>query len=175
ALHGSEAKGKALSEAKRRTLILQMTEGVAFLHGQRPPFVHRDLKSANVVLDAECNAKLCDFGLTESMDKTHMSRKEAEAGSPRYMAPEFFDARCKLTEKIDIWALGCLAVEVLINRVPQEDCANMQQVATKLLITQQPPFEATWAQGFHPDVQRLILACFVRDASVRPTAALILE
>ncbi|CAL1143192.1 unnamed protein product [Cladocopium goreaui] len=54
-----------LQEAQKLRLILQMTEGVMFLHGQRPPFVHRDLKSANVVLDAELNAKLCDLGITE--------------------------------------------------------------------------------------------------------------
>ena len=36
-----------------------------------------------VVLDGELNAKLCDLGITERMDRTHISRKDAEAGSPR--------------------------------------------------------------------------------------------
>merc|ERR1719343_1078022 len=127
-----------LTAQQRRTLVLQIAEGVEFLHSQKPPLVHRDLKSANVVLDAELNAKLCDFGLTESMEKTHISRRETEGGSPRYMAPEVFDARSKLTEKLEIWGLGCLAVEVLTNRIPHDDCSTIQQVAGKLLIRSEP-------------------------------------
>merc|ERR1712151_892142 len=53
----------ALSGSRRRSMVLQIIEGVAFLHSHEPPFVHRDLKSANVVLDADLCAKLCDFGL----------------------------------------------------------------------------------------------------------------
>merc|ERR1711862_882747 len=116
-----------LCEARRRKLVLQIIEGVVFLHSQSPPRVHRDLKSANVVLDQDLCAKLCDFGLAESMEKTHLSRRESEGGSPRYMAPEVFDARSKLTEKLDIWALGCLAIEIIVGRVPHEDCTTIQQ------------------------------------------------
>ncbi|CAE7744369.1 unnamed protein product, partial [Symbiodinium microadriaticum] len=129
------------AKAQKRKLVLHMAEGVAYLHGQRPPFVHRDLKSANVVLDEELNARLCDFGITEPMERTHISRRAAEAGSPRYMAPELFDGRAKLTEKLDIWALGCLIIEVLTSRTPHEECNNIQQVATKLLVRLEPPFQ----------------------------------
>ncbi|CAK9108911.1 unnamed protein product [Durusdinium trenchii] len=123
-----------LQEAQKHRLILQMTEGVMFLHGQRPPFVHRDLKSANVVLDLELNAKLCDLGITECMERTHISRKDAEAGSPRYMSPELFCRSGKLTEKMDIWALGCLAMEVITGRVPHEECMNVQQAFRRYCI-----------------------------------------
>jgi len=159
-----------LSEARRRILAVQVAEGVAFLHGRRPPLVHRDLKSANVVLDADMNAKLCDFGLTESMEKTHLSRRDSEGGSPRYMAPEVFDARCKLTEKLDVWALGCLVVEVITSRVPHEDCTTIQQVAAKLLVRQEKPFEDSWGDGVRPDVRRLVAQCFQRDPSTRSTS-----
>ena len=66
-------------------MALQLIEGVAFLHGQKPsPMVHRDLKSLNIVLDMKYNCKICDFGLTRTMDKTHMSLKEGgNGGSPR--------------------------------------------------------------------------------------------
>ena len=50
-------------------------------------------------MDYDLNAKLCDFGLTQSMEKTHISRRDNEGGSPRYMAPELFDSRGKITEK----------------------------------------------------------------------------
>lgn len=164
-----------LQEAQKLRLILQMTEGVMFLHGQRPPFVHRDLKSANVVLDAELNAKLCDLGITERMERTHISKRDAEAGSPRYMSPELFHAPGKLTEKMDLWALGCLAVEVLTTRVPHEGCINVQQVATKLLVTKEPPFTDDWSVPFHPEVKEILSKCFEWNPVERPSAAKVLE
>lgn len=164
-----------LSEVHRRILVLQISEGVVFLHSQQPPCVHRDLKSANVVLDAELNAKLCDFGLAESMDKTHISRRDTEAGSPRYMAPEVFDHRSKITEKLDLWALGCLIVEVLIDQMPHEDCTTIQQVIAKLLVNNQGPFDDDWADGLRLEVRQLVGACFAKAAAQRPTAAAVLE
>lgn len=164
-----------LPEARRRTLVLQIVEGVAFLHSRQPPCVHRDLKSANVVLDAEFNAKLCDFGLTESMERTHISRRETEAGSPRYMAPEVFDARCKLTEKLDVWAMGCLIVEVLKDRVPHEDCTTLQQVAAKLLVRMEGPFTDDCADGLRAEVWHLATRCFERHVESRPHAASLFE
>eukprot|EP00913_Durusdinium_trenchii_P003573 g3305.t1 len=118
---------------QRNKIATQVSEGVSFLHGRAPPFVHRDLKSMNVVMDFDLNAKLCDFGLTQSMEKTHISRRDNEGGSPRYMAPELFDSRGKITEKVDVWALGCLVVEVISSRLPHEECTSIQQVMTRLI------------------------------------------
>lgn len=165
----------ALEEARRRTIVLQIAEGVAWLHSGQPPRVHRDLKSANVVLNASYDAKLCDFGLTESMEKTHISRRESEAGSPRYMAPEVFDSRCKLTEKIDVWALGCLIAEVLLDRVPHVDCSTIQQVAAKLLVHMGTPYEEHWADHVRPEVISLVNPCFLRKPDLRPSAQTLLD
>ena len=122
------------------------------MHSRQPMRVHRDLKSANVVLDADLNAKICDFGLTESMEKTHISRRDSEGGSPRYMAPEVFDSRQKLTEKIDVWALGCLFVEVMTNILPHADCSTIQQVAAKLIVKLEGPYEDGWGDKLYVEV-----------------------
>jgi len=131
---------ETLTFDQRLSMAIQVTEGVVFLHGRSPPFVHRDLKSLNAVLDFALNVKLCDFGLTQSMEKTHISRRDNEGGSPRYMAPELFDSRGKITEKVDVWALGCLAVEILTGRLPHEECSSIQQVMTKVLVERKQPF-----------------------------------
>eukprot|EP00927_Polykrikos_kofoidii_P013848 TRINITY_DN16020_c0_g2_i1.p1 TRINITY_DN16020_c0_g2~~TRINITY_DN16020_c0_g2_i1.p1 ORF type:complete len:991 (+),score=146.56 TRINITY_DN16020_c0_g2_i1:137-3109(+) len=133
-------KKEALFMGEQISIVSQIAEGVAFLHSQSPPFVHRDLKSMNVVLDFVLNIKLCDFGLTQSMEKTHISRRDNEGGSPRYMAPELFDSRGKITEKVDVWALGCLALEVFSGRVPHEECKDLHQVMTKTLVERRSPF-----------------------------------
>jgi serine/threonine protein kinase len=148
----------ALTMLQRNSLACHTCEGVVFLHGRTPPFVHRDMKSMNVVLDKELNAKLCDFGLTQSMEKTHISRKDNEGGSPRYMAPELFDSKGKITEKVDIWALGCLILEIYMSRVPHEECNSLQQVMMKTLVDKKCPFLST--DGCHPEVVALAEACF---------------
>merc|ERR1712226_1006369 len=122
-LHKRRAR---LSFGEQHAITRNVAEGVVFLHSRVPPFVHRDLKSLNVVLDMSLAAKLCDFGLTQSMEKTHISRRDSnEGGSPRYMAPELFDSRGKITEKIDVWALGCIILETFIGKLPHAECNNI--------------------------------------------------
>jgi serine/threonine protein kinase len=162
-----------LTNVQRLNMALQIAEGVGFLHGRTPPFVHRDLKSLNVVLDMALNVKLCDFGLTQSMEATHISRKDNEGGSPRYMAPELFDSKGRITEKVDVWALGCLAVEVFTGRVPHEECNTIQQVMIKTLVNKQLPF-LDWT-GVHPEIRNLAELCFVFDPRARIDAARFME
>ncbi|CAE7848927.1 KIC1 [Symbiodinium sp. KB8] len=127
----------------------------------------------NVIMDFELNAKLCDFGLTQSMEKTHISRRDNEGGSPRYMAPELFDSRGKITEKVDIWALGCLIVEVISSRLPHEECTSIQQVMRKTLVQKELPF-TDW-RGVSLDIQRLAELCFVFPPDGRTSAQHLLE
>ncbi|CAD7940788.1 unnamed protein product [Amoebophrya sp. A120] len=124
------------------SLSRQFVEGVRFLHTQQPsPIVHRDLKSLNLVLDRLLNCKICDFGLTRTMDKTHLSLKDGgNGGSPRYMAPECYESQGKLTEKVDIWAVGCLLNEIYGGRLPFDECTAIQQIVKKLLVDHQGPY-----------------------------------
>eukprot|EP00747_Dinoflagellata_sp_TGD_P049422 gnl/TRDRNA2_/TRDRNA2_146181_c1_seq1.p1 gnl/TRDRNA2_/TRDRNA2_146181_c1~~gnl/TRDRNA2_/TRDRNA2_146181_c1_seq1.p1 ORF type:complete len:590 (+),score=102.41 gnl/TRDRNA2_/TRDRNA2_146181_c1_seq1:43-1770(+) len=166
-------KKTALRFKQRHTIAVQITEGVEFLHGRQPLVVHRDLKSLNVVLDHQLNAKLCDFGLTQSMEKTHITRKESEGGSPRYMAPELFDSKGKITEKVDVWALGCLAVEVMTSRVPHEECSTIQQVMMKTLVDRKLPY-LNW-EGAGDELRALAELCFVFSVEQRLDTARFLE
>jgi len=149
-------------------LALQVCEGVAFLHSLTPPVVHRDLKSLNIVLDLIFNAKICDFGLTQSMEKTHISLKEGgNGGSPRYMAPECYDCKGKITEKVDVWAMGCILVEVFGGPLPYDDCNNIQQIVAKVLIDRQLPYiPHHLPKGVRPIVED----CFHFDIKQRTSA-----
>mmetsp|Transcript_116458 Transcript_116458/g.184312 ORF Transcript_116458/g.184312 Transcript_116458/m.184312 type:complete len:1217 (-) Transcript_116458:29-3679(-) len=132
-------KDPLLSPAQRWQICLHMAEGLAFLHSQR--VVHRDLKSMNILLDALQNAKICDFGLAQNMEATHITRKNnGEGGSPRYMAPECYEPSYgKLTDKVDIWALGCILIELFGNKLPYEDCQSMAQLSARILVERRPP------------------------------------
>ncbi|CAE7730566.1 unnamed protein product [Symbiodinium pilosum] len=126
-----------LSTLQRWTIAGQTAEGLAFLHSQR--VVHRDLKSMNILLDSTKHAKICDFGLAHQMcmESTHIARKlDGEGGSPRYMAPECYDAKIgKLTEKVDMWAAGCILIELFAGILPYADCQTMPQLTARTLLS----------------------------------------
>jgi len=161
-LHEAKMPLTCSTQAK---IALQVCEGVAFLHGLTPPVVHRDLKSLNIVLDHSYSAKICDFGLTQSMEKTHLSVKDGNDGSPRYMAPECYDG--KVTEKVDVWAMGCIIVESFGGPLPYDDCSQIAQIVAKLLVDKQPPYiPHHLPRGVRP----IIEDCFHFDFTMRTCA-----
>jgi serine/threonine protein kinase len=169
-LFDQKGKNQSLTSAQRGCIAVQMAEGLTYLHGQR--IVHRDMKSMNILLDTGGNAKLCDFGLAQqmNMEATHITRKsEGEGGSPRYMAPECYDPRHgKLSEKVDIWALGCIFIEVFGNVLPYADCMSMAQLSARILVQKQPPQCPTTVA---PTIRGVIASCFNFNPDNRPTAS----
>mmetsp|Transcript_77524 Transcript_77524/g.136749 ORF Transcript_77524/g.136749 Transcript_77524/m.136749 type:complete len:1064 (+) Transcript_77524:137-3328(+) len=153
----------------RWTIASHTAEGLGFLHSQR--VVHRDLKSMNILLDAQQNAKICDFGLAHQMcmESTHIARKlDGEGGSPRYMAPECYDAaHGKLTEKVDIWAMGCILIELFGGVLPYADCQTMAQLSARILVEKRPPDAPP---GVPAPIIALLHRCVVFDPGWRLTA-----
>jgi serine/threonine protein kinase len=154
---------------QKYTIACHMVEGLAFLHSQR--VVHRDLKSMNILLDGAGNAKICDFGLAQNMElsATSIPRKlDGEGGSPRYMAPECYDAmHGKLTEKVDIWAIGCIFIELFGGVLPYADCSTMAQLSGRILVEKRPP---EMPPTVPPPLAVLTRRCLTFDAPRRPHA-----
>lgn len=163
------AATSALGPRQRWLIACQTAEGLSFLHSQR--VVHRDLKSMNILLDAGQNAKICDFGLAHQMcmESTHIARKlDGEGGSPRYMAPECYDASVgKLTEKVDIWAAGCILIELFGGILPYADCQTMPQLTARILVEKRSP---DVPPGTNPQIVALIGRCVMFDPMWRMTA-----
>lgn len=149
------------------------------LHQQSPPLVHRDLKSLNVLLH-EGTVKLADLGLVEPLvvpadggsPQILVEPELRTAGSWRYMAPEAYDATLPLTEKVDVWALGCVISEVFSRALPYADCNNAQQVAARVLVQRAPPQVADCVPA---EVARLIRSCYAWEAESRPSATEVLR
>jgi len=152
-------------------MCLQLADGVMYLHSQTPVVVHRDLKSLNVVLDMNLNLKLCDFGLTESMERTHITKKN-NGGSPRYMAPELFDSRSKITEKVDIWSMGCIFTEIFGGPLPYEGINTLADLTREMLVHRRMP----GIPSHIPEpIQNIIRSCYNFDARLRPKASQVFE
>ena len=94
-----------------------------YLHQQN--IVHRDLKPANVLINADCNIKFCDFGLSRTIPKSFGSEQpmSPRMGSRFYRAPELILNDPKYNTGIDIWAIGCILGELLLNFVEKAPSA----------------------------------------------------
>jgi serine/threonine protein kinase len=88
-LHGPQGAGLTLT--KRVEFALDVARGMAALHSQRPPVIHRDLKTANLLVTSRMEVKVADFGLSRIKDATHVSgsRRGAAAGARRMLCVDF--------------------------------------------------------------------------------------
>ncbi|PKA65825.1 Serine/threonine-protein kinase [Apostasia shenzhenica] len=100
----------------RVKIALDVAKGLAFLHGAKKPIIYRDFKTSNILLDAEFNAKLSDFGLAKegpTGEKTHVSTRVM--GTYGYAAPEYIMTG-HLTARSDVYGFGVVLLEILVGR-----------------------------------------------------------
>jgi len=152
-------------------MCLQIADGVMYLHSQNPIIVHRDLKSLNVVLDLSLNCKICDFGLTEPMERTHFT-KRSNGGSPRYMAPELFDSKTKITEKIDLWAMACVFIEIYGGSVPYKSISTLADLTREMLVHRRKP---SIPRTIPEEVRQIMASCLHFDYRMRPKCKHVFE
>ncbi|KAG0575642.1 hypothetical protein KC19_5G019700 [Ceratodon purpureus] len=118
-LQGTDARKNPLNWSQRTSIILQVAEGLEYLHDKcSPSIIHRDVKSNNILLTNKNVAKLADFGLSkirelDQEDATHITT--IVKGTPGYLDPEYHETGM-LTSKSDVYAFGIVIMEILTGR-----------------------------------------------------------
>ncbi|KAL4574696.1 hypothetical protein LXL04_021532 [Taraxacum kok-saghyz] len=119
ALHGKQSGRMLVDWVSRYTVALGVAHGLAYLHHDcHPPVIHRDVKSNNILLDADLEARIADFGLARTMVRKNETVSMV-AGSYGYIAPEY-GYTLKVDEKSDIYSFGVVLLELLTGKQPLE-------------------------------------------------------
>ncbi|CAN6932749.1 unnamed protein product, partial [Brassica oleracea] len=109
--------GNVLTWENRMQIAVEAAQGLEYLHnGCRPPMVHRDVKTTNILLNDRSGAKLADFGLSRSFSidgECHVST--VVAGTPGYLDPEYYRTNW-LSEKSDVYSFRVVLLEIVTNQ-----------------------------------------------------------
>ncbi|CAI5534948.1 unnamed protein product [Closterium sp. Naga37s-1] len=123
-----------LSLRQRLRLAQGAAEGLAYLHGFETPIIHRDIKPANILVTADFQAKVADFGLLKLL--THgESDATRVAGTPGYVDPDYNQTSI-ITAKSDVNSFGVVLMELLSGMSPQDtNEAHIREWARKKMET----------------------------------------
>ncbi|XP_006272910.2 maternal embryonic leucine zipper kinase [Alligator mississippiensis] len=108
-----------LSEEEARIFFRQIISAIAYVHSQG--YAHRDLKPENLLIDAEHNLKLIDFGLCAKPKGGLDYHLNTCCGSPAYAAPELIQGKAYIGSEADIWSMGVLLYALLCGFLPFDD------------------------------------------------------
>ncbi|ORY84142.1 kinase-like domain-containing protein [Leucosporidium creatinivorum] len=120
-LHAIIRSGQPLSDAHFQSFIYQTLCGLKYIHSAH--VLHRDLKPGNLLVNADCELKICDFGLARGFETDPDLAAAGAAGfmteyvaTRWYRAPEIMLSFANYTTAIDVWSVGCVLAELLGGR-----------------------------------------------------------
>uniref|UniRef100_A0A7N0VHH6 non-specific serine/threonine protein kinase n=1 Tax=Kalanchoe fedtschenkoi TaxID=63787 RepID=A0A7N0VHH6_KALFE len=117
ALHGKEAGKMLVDWVSRYSVAVGVAQGLNYLHNDCcPPIIHRDIKPNNILISANYEARIADFGLARMMSRKNETVSTV-AGSYGYIAPEY-GYTLKVDDKSDIYSFGVVLLELVTGKMP---------------------------------------------------------
>ncbi|PPR86086.1 hypothetical protein GOBAR_AA34607 [Gossypium barbadense] len=113
-------RSEQLDWETRLNVIMGAAKGMAYLHHDcSPRIIHRDIKSSNILLDSNLEARVSDFGLAKLLEDEETHITTIVAGTFGYLAPEYMVSG-RATDKTDVYSFGVLVLEVLSGKRPTD-------------------------------------------------------
>jgi len=134
-------KTQQLSDDHTCYFTYQIMRGLKFIHSAN--VLHRDLKPSNLLLNANCDLKICDFGLARIADPrtNHVGVLTEYVATRWYRAPEIMLNSKAYTKAIDVWSVGCIMAEMFGNRALFPGKHYLDQIQLIMKVTGTPSDE----------------------------------
>jgi len=154
-----------LTWALKEKIAIGSSDGLRFLHEHS--IIHRDLKSANLLLNKNFEVKIMDFGLARI--KADHDTMTGQTGTYQWMSPEVIKGQ-KYTESADIYSMGIIFWEICMEKIPFEGMNGIQASVAVVTRKLRPPL---WTKDKKPLIgkvnwTRLIQHCWHQNARKRP-------
>lgn len=152
---------------QRLQILKEVALGMHWLHSLKPPFLHRDLKSGNILLDENFNVRISDFGFVsvKCLDEAG-DMIQGPIGSPFYMAPEVLLDKPG-GPKSDVYSFSIVMWETLTNEDPYKDeFESYEEMVEAITLDEVRPPIPSWLS---PPIAQLVQDCWSSDIGARPT------
>ncbi|MBW0548967.1 hypothetical protein O181_088682 [Austropuccinia psidii MF-1] len=157
-----------------QTVMHELLLGLNYVHTQKK--IHRDIKSANILVSSTGKVKLADFGVATQLS-THKSKRHTFVGTPFWMAPEVIK-QSSYNEKADIWSLGITAIELAKGKPPLSEYHPLR-VLFLIPKAKSPTLEDNLPSDrlalYSDEFKNFINLCLLKDVHKRPTAIQLLN
>ena len=160
-------KNNLYSERTIKQISTQLLSGLQALH--KNGIIHCNLKPSNILIDEYGNVKICDFkkSLKVSTMNASLIKKNKNAMTPCYTAPELFQEEGMYSFKSDLWALGCIMYELAVGQVPFFD-DSIGKLITKI-INNEVNFNKKELRNYSDDFINIIKKLLIKEPNERST------
>jgi len=151
--------GRSFSESEIAALLDFVLQGLRYLHNLR--FIHRDIKSQNILIGSNGEPKLADFGVSRHLEEGQSA--QTVIGTPLFMSPEILLGE-PYDYSTDIWSIGITTLQ-LADELPY---SGLPAVSAIFKIIMEPPPKFKQPSKFSPDCDKFLEDCLQTKSHLRP-------